>query len=77
MTTEAAGTPSFRASAQAESTASSPSIGIMLRIWTICLSPFGTLPSLRCTRLIAGGRSQSLKGAPFLSAPGLRARTGM
>ncbi|KZY39086.1 hypothetical protein A3731_39215 [Roseovarius sp. HI0049] len=70
-------THSFRASAQAASTASSPSIGIILRIWTICRSPFGTLPSLRCTRLIADGRSQSLKGAPLRRAPGLRARTGM
>ena len=69
-------TPSLKASAQAASTASSPSVKIALRISTIWRSPFGTRPSLRCTRRIAGGSSQPLNGAQFRSAPGLRASTG-
>lgn len=39
------------------------------------LSPSAALWSLRRMRSIAAGSSQSLNGAPFLSAPGLRAST--
>ena len=58
------------------STASKPSVRTALRISTIWRSPLGTRPSLRCTRRIAAGNSQSLNGAPFRSAPGFRASTG-
>jgi len=58
------------------STASRPSPGTAPRILTICRSPSGAPRSLRRMRSSAGGNAQSLKGAPFLSAPGLRASTG-
>jgi hypothetical protein len=47
-----------------------------LRISTICLLPSSVLASLRRTRSIAPGSTQSLKGAPLRKAPGLRASTG-
>jgi hypothetical protein len=47
-----------------------------LRMSTICRLPSATPVSLRRTRSIAAGSTQSLKGAPLRKAPGLRASTG-
>src|SRR6202035_715672 len=43
---------------------------------TICRLPSSAPASLRRTRSIAAGSTQSLKGAPLRKAPGLRASTG-
>lgn len=56
------------------STAGRPSLSTVVRMLTIWRSPSATSASLRRTRSSAAGRIQSLNGAPFLSAPGLRAR---
>ena len=74
--TSAEWTPSFRASAQAASTAGRPSVSTAPRISTICRSPSRAAFSLRRTRSSAAGSTQSWKGAPLRSAPGLRASTG-
>ena len=58
------------------STAGSPSVSTAVRMSTICRLPSSTPASLRRTRSIAAGRTQSLKGAPLRKAPGLRASTG-
>lgn len=61
---------------QAASTAGSPSCSTAPRMLTICRSPSSTPASLRLTRAMPAGSTQSLKGAPLRSAPGLRASTG-
>src|SRR5664280_1604211 len=73
-TTSAEWTPWAIASAQATSTAGSPSVSTAVRISTICRLPSWAPASLRRTRSIAAGSTQSLKGAPLRKAPGLRAR---
>src|SRR6266568_116585 len=75
-TTSAEWTPWTIASAQAASTAGSPSVSTAVRMSTICRLPSSTAASLRRTRSIAAGSTQSLKGAPLRKAPGLRASTG-
>lgn len=74
--TSAEWTPSHMACAQAASTAQSPSVGTAAKISTICRLPSGESASLRLTRSMADGSTQSLNGAPFLSAPGFLASTG-
>ena len=69
--------PCSIASAQAASTADNPSERTALRICTICRSPSSLPRSLRRTRSRAAGSTQSLKGAPFLKAPGFLASTGI
>ena len=69
-------TPCSSASWQAASTALNPSVKTQVRIDTICRSPSGDPASLRRTFSREAGNIQSLKGAPFLNAPGLRASTG-
>jgi hypothetical protein len=64
------------ASAQAASTAGNPSVRTALRMSTICRLPSSAPASLRRTRSIAAGNTQSLNGAPLRRAPGLRASTG-
>src|SRR5271155_2325684 len=76
MTTSAEWTPSRSASRQAASTAGSPSLSTAVRMPTIWRSPSAAPASLRRIRSRPAGSTQSLNGAPFLSAPGLRARTG-
>jgi len=74
--TSALAMPATSDSAQAASTAASPSVRTAVRILTICRSPSEVPVSIRRTRSIAAGNGQSLNGAPFLSAPGFLPRTG-
>ena len=53
-----------------------PADSTAVRIDTICRSPSVAPASLHRTRSRLVGRTQSLNGAPFLRAPGLRASTG-
>src|ERR1700752_947640 len=76
MTTSAEWTPSRSASRQAASTAARPSLSTAVRMLTIWRSPSAVPASLRRICPNPAGSTQSLNGAPFLSAPGLRARTG-
>src|ERR1044071_1874453 len=64
-TTLAEWTPCAIASAHAASTAGSPSVSTAARISTICRLPSSALTSLRRTRSIAAGSTQSLQGAPL------------
>jgi hypothetical protein len=66
-TTSAEWTPWAIASAQAASTAGSPSLSTAVRMSTIWRLPSSALASLRRTRSIAAGSTQSLKGAPLRS----------
>src|SRR5215218_3692772 len=75
-TTSAEWTPWPIASAQATSTAGSPSVSTAVRMSTICRLPSAAPASLRRTRSIAAGSTQSLNGASLRKAPGLRASTG-
>jgi hypothetical protein len=75
-TTSAEWTPFSSASAQAASTAASPSVIAAARISTICRSPSAAPRSRPRTRSMARGSTQCLKGAPLRNAPGLRASTG-
>ena len=69
-------TLSATASVQAASTAARPSVSTAARILTIWRSP-SSEPFSRCrTRSRLAGNGQSLKGAPFLSAPGFLTSTG-
>ncbi len=68
--------PPAIASAQAASTASSPSLVTALRMPTIWRSPSAWPPRRRRTRSIAGGSGQSLNGAPLRNAPGFLTSTG-
>jgi hypothetical protein len=69
-------TPPASASAQAASTAARPSVSAADKTFTIWRSPSSEPFSRRRTRSRLAGSGQSLNGAPFLSAPGLRASTG-
>ena len=75
-TTSAEWTPPASASAQAASTAARPSVSTadenLHHLPVAVVRPF----SLRRTRSRFAGSTQSLNGAPFRSAPGLRASTG-
>ena len=75
-TTSALQAPWASASAQAASTASSPSSSTAARTLTICRSPSLRSDSRARMRPSAPGSCQSLKGAPFLSAPGFLCRIG-
>src|ERR1700730_700765 len=75
-TTSAEWTPLASVSAQAASPAGSPSASTAVRMSTICRLPSSAPASLRRTRSIDAGSTQSLKGAPLRKAPGLRASTG-
>jgi hypothetical protein len=74
--TSAEWTPPASASAQAASTVARLSVNTADSTLTIWRSPSSEPFSLRrtCSRL--AGNNQSLKGAPFLSAPGFLASTG-
>src|SRR4029078_8542705 len=75
-TTSAEWTPGAPAPAPAASTGGNSSVSTALRMSTICRLPSSAPASLRRTRSIAAGSTQSLKGAPLRKAPGLRASTG-
>jgi hypothetical protein len=74
--TSAECTPWAIASAQAASTAGKPSVSTAERMSTNCRLQSSAPASLRRTRSIAAGSTQSLKGVPLRKAPGLRASTG-
>src|SRR5262245_38528152 len=74
--TSALAIPAASASAQAASTACNPSVRTAVSTFTICRSPSSLPDSLARTWSREAGKGQSLNGAPFLSAPGLRANTG-
>ena len=73
--TSALAMPASSASAQAASTAGNPSVRTAVSTFTIWRSPSLLPASLARTSAMEAGNGQSLNGAPFLSAPGLRAST--
>jgi hypothetical protein len=68
--------PASSASATAASTTSIPSISTAASTRTKRRSASSPEPSLRLSRVSAGGSDQSWNGAPLRRAPGFLARTG-